>query len=299
MKFWILEEKKMKARAFVPGNITGFFVIIDHSNTLLCGSTGCGFVLNKGVITTIQVKKTKKPSIDILLDGKPCDCPVTQKVVSLMGDSTKNVYLKINHELQLPMKYGFGMSAAGALGAALALNRALNLNMTRLQCGQIAHSAEILNKTGLGDVISELEGGLLLRRRAGAPGIGETYKIKCDDYAVSFLIGKELDTKTILLDESKKKRINNIGEKCLNSFTGNISTAQFLKVSRRFAFETSLMSNNVRLAVEKLQSQDIVATMIMLGNAVFTLTENPETVSNILNYPSVITKIDNRGARII
>jgi len=48
-----------------------------------------------------------------------------------------------------------------------------------------------------------------------------------------------------------------------------------------------------------LQSQDIVATMIMLGNAVFTLTENPETVSNILNYPSVITKIDNRGARII
>jgi len=85
----------------------------------------------------------------------------------------------------------------------------------------------------------------------------------------------------------------------LNSFTGNISTEQFLKVSRRFAFETSLMSNNVRLAVEKLQSQDIVATMVMLGNAVFTLTENPEIVSNILNYPSVITKIDNRGARII
>ena len=38
---------------FVPGHITGFFTIENHDVNLKNGSCGVGFLLNKGVKTTM------------------------------------------------------------------------------------------------------------------------------------------------------------------------------------------------------------------------------------------------------
>ncbi len=289
----------MKARAFVPGHITGFFEVIEHSDPLLSGSRGCGVVIDKGVTTTVEVEEAREPALEVHLDGAPCDCPVTRSAVEMMRGIPTGLAIKVNHELQLPMKYGFGISAAGALGAALALNRALSLGMSPMQCGQIAHRAEVLNKTGLGDVIAELNGGLLLRRKPGAPGIGDVEEIASDHYVIAFLVGEELETKPILLDGDKEKRINDAGGRCMEVFKGNPTPENFLKTSRKFALYTGLMSKKVYLAVKILENHGVKASMAMLGNSVFTLTGNPQEVSELLDYPCIIAKIDNIGARII
>ena len=289
----------MKTRAFVPGHITGFFEIMEHSDPLLSGSRGCGVVIDRGVTTTVEVEEAHESALEVRLDGAPCDCPVTQSAVEMLRGFPKGLALRVNHELQPPMKYGFGISAAGALGVVLALNRALGLGMSPMQCGQIAHRAEIVNKTGLGDVIAELKGGLLLRSKPGAPGIGEVEKIACDYYVVVFLVGEELETKPILRDEDKKKRINNAGGRCMELFTGKPTPKNFLETSRKFTLDTGLMSKKVYLAMKILKNHGVIAAMTMLGNAVFTLTDSPQEVSQLLDYPCIIAKIDNIGARII
>jgi pantoate kinase len=60
-----------------------------------------------------------------------------------------------------------------------------------------------------------------------------------------------------------------------------------------------LMSKKVHLAVKILKNHGVIAAMTMLGNAVFTLTDSPQEVSQLLDYPCIIAKIDNIGARII
>jgi pantoate kinase len=59
------------------------------------------------------------------------------------------------------------------------------------------------------------------------------------------------------------------------------------------------MSRKGYLAGKILEEHGVKASMAMLGNAVFTLTESPQEVSELLDYPCIIAKIDNIGARII
>ncbi len=271
---------------------------MEHSDPLLSGSRGCGVVISKGVTTTVEVREARESGLEVFLDGAPCDCPVTRSAVKI-GGLPRGVAMRVDHELQLPMKRGFGVSGAGALGAALAINHALNLGRSTMQCGQIAHRAEVVNKTGLGDVIAELNGGLLLRRKPGAPGMGVVEKIPCERYAVAFLVGNDLETKSVLSDRDKKKQINDAGRGCVEPFTRNPTPENFLEISRKFAQDTGLMSEKVYLAVEMLESHGVKASMGMLGNTVFTITENPREVSELLDYPWIIAKIDNMGARIL
>ncbi len=49
--------------------------------------------------------------------------------------------------------------------------------MTVIQAAQIAHSADIICKTGLGTVISEFTGGFEIRTSFGGPGIGKILKM--------------------------------------------------------------------------------------------------------------------------
>ena len=82
-------------------------------------------------------------------------------------------------------------------------------------------------------------------------------------------------------------------------FTGKPTPKNFLETSRKFTLDTGLMSKKVYLAMKILKNHGVIAAMTMLGNAVFTLTESPQEVSELLDYLCIIAKIDNIGARII
>ena len=292
----------MKCSIFVPGHITGFFQIIDHPNPLYKGSRGAGVVLNKGILTKLKIKDGAE-DVQVKINGKsdPKNASITYKTIDLIKNRFKLEDKKINitHEFQVPISTGFGTSAACALGTSLAITKTLNLPLTFNKAASIAHLAEIEMKSGLGDVMAEITGGIVLRLKEGSPGIGMADKIieKNSDDEV-FIISKtlgEIETSKIIEDPYYKKRINQTGRKLLDELIKTPDLKTFIKLSRKFAIETSLMNSELQDLVEILAEETMGASMAMLGNTVFAISKTPDTsVEDVL-----ISKIDNLGCKFI
>ncbi len=292
----------MKASAFVPGHITGFFKPVEHHELSKMGSMGCGVVLNRGVYTSAEVMDADANDVHVFLDGDEVDFPISADVAwELLRKAGSKSEARIYHQVEVPIGQGFGASAAGSLGTALALSRALDLPMTLNQCGAIAHVSEVRNATGLGDVIAECTGGMVLRLAPGAPGIGAVDKIPCSESlnVVAWVVGGPLSTKQVLRDESKMKKIQAVAEKCIGAFMKRPTPESFLRISKQFAMESGLMSADIARAVKVLEEKGIVGSMIMLGNSVFTLADDPEEVKDALDYDCIVAEIDAVGARLI
>ncbi len=290
----------MRSSAFVPGHITGFFKPMLSKDPLKSGSMGCGLVITKGVYTNVIVREALKKSLEIYVDGNKGVYPVSAyaagEVLRIAGKKYK---VEVYHENEIPVSQGFGASGAGALGTAIAITSALGLPITMNKCGEIAHRAEIANGTGLGDVIAQCRGGLVLRLAPGSPGIGIVDRIPCDLKVVVWTVGPPFETKSLLKDDDKKKLLTSLGEKSMEALLKHPDPDNFIHVSRKFALDSGLMSDEVRSAVKVLEEEDIPASMTMLGNSVFTLTKDPEGLENVLEHPMIVAEIDTVGGRPI
>ncbi len=288
----------MQANVFVPGHITGFFEIFLYDDPLYSGSRGCGVVLDKGVITRAEVMESDRLEIETFLNGTKTSCDVSKfAVYELLKNERKKYRIKIFHELQVPMMQGFGTSGAGALGAVLALNTALKLNLSLNQCAAIAHKSEVINQTGLGDVIAQVNGGVVMRIFPGPPGIGVIDKIPYDGYVVVLILGSGIKTKKVLSNCKMRKKINKVGGECMKLLLKKPTVDNFLRLSQFFSFNTGLITRKAKRVIEELQKYKIRASMVMLGNAIFSITEEPENLSE-LGYKCIIAKINNEGAKV-
>ena len=160
------------AKAFSPAGISSFFEICDKTSdgkTIRdlerVGARGGGFVIDKGVHTRVEVWEAKNASIETFINGKLAPEAETSRTVaeSLLAKTDEKHKVTITHTVEVPIGAGFGSSAGGALGTALALSAALDLKLTYDQLGRIAHVAEIKCKTGLGTVGPIMLGGCILK----------------------------------------------------------------------------------------------------------------------------------------
>ena len=65
--------------------------------------------------------------------------------------------------------------------------------------------------TGLGDVTGMTFGGMVIRKKAGAPFLGIIDKIPTRDSKISWIEFNEISTRSVLSDGLKKKSINSAG----------------------------------------------------------------------------------------
>lgn len=277
----------MSNSVFVPGHITGFFTIENHEISLKKGSCGAGFLLSKGVKTTIS--KANELTVDI----NQGDCTVIDEVLSIMEIDTD---FKITQDIQLPIGAGFGTSAASALSLTLALNEFLKLGYSRDLCGQIAHMAEVNLGGGLGDVIAQTGHGMVLRTRPGAPGIGEIKSFNHDVY-IGWKTFGGIDTASIIRDPHHNEVLSDTGLKYIEFFEEKPSLRNFLDFSCRFSHETNLMSDEVKELVNYINSRsDILgSSMAMLGNTVFAFAQNEDDLKNLEIENINIDKLNNDG----
>ncbi len=277
----------MTNSVFVPGHITGFFNIEDHDISLKKGSCGAGFLLSKGVRTTIS------PADRLTIEVNQGDFTVIEEVLSILDIETD---FKISQDIQLPIGAGFGTSAASALSLTLALNEFLDLGYPRDLCGQIAHMAEINLGGGLGDVIAQTGHGLVFRTEAGAPGIGEIKSFEYDVYIAWKTFG-EINTSSIIQDPHHKEVISASGIKYWEKFKKDPGLKNFLDFSNMFASETKLMSDDVKELVDYFNSLDNIlgSSMAMLGNTVFAFAYD-EDAFKTLNIENLhVDKLNNIG----
>lgn len=293
----------MKSSLFVPSHITGFFQIIPDLDPLRKGSRGAGIVLDKGVITDVSIEDGD--GVDVIINGESDSklSSITYKTIDLIKErfTIVNEKITINHEFQIPVGSGFGVSAACALGTSLGIVNALKLPLTYNRAASIAHLAEIEMKSGLGDVIAEITGGLVLRLKEGAPGYGRTDRILpgrsrgVDEYYIISKTLGEIETSTIIEDPYWQKKINQTGETLLGELLEKPDIHNFFKLSQRFAEKTSLMNSQLKEVVDILEEETLGASMAMLGNTAFALSETPDTSLD----DAIISKIDDMGCRFL
>ncbi len=248
-------------RATVPSHITGFFAAKRQEDPALSGSIGCGLTLRLGATTTIEPAEETV----ILLNGQPSEAPVSRYVVERLARSP----VRVSTELEMPLGSGFGASGAGALGCAYALNALFDLGLTANGAAAVAHAAEVVNRTGLGDVIGQNTGGLVVRLEPGAPGIGRVDRIPVPALKVDYVVKGPISTREVLSDEAVLKEINRAGEAALKDLLNRPTLKEFMRISRRFTVEAGLASNWALDAIEAVEAAGGMASMIMLGDAVF------------------------------
>ncbi len=250
-------------KAFVPSHITGFFAAKRQKDPLKSGSIGCGLCLSLGATTSVQVSE----ETEILLNGQAADAPVSRFVVDKMALSPVHV----KTQLDMPLGAGFGASGAGALGAAYALNAYFDLGLTANEAAAVAHVAEVSNRTGLGDVIAQNAGGLIVRMEAGAPGLGVVDRIPVQPLKISYMVRGPISTKEVLSDQKTMNEINRAGEAALKELLKRPTLKEFMRLSRRFTSQIGIASDWALDAIEAVEAEGGMASMIMLGDSVFAI----------------------------
>jgi pantoate kinase len=305
------------AKAFVPSGISSFFEICDITedgkpitDSEKVGSRGGGFVIQKGVKTTVEVSEAKTNTIKVFIDGKSAPEAETTKTVAewLLAKTDKNYTVTVNHAVEVPIGAGFGSSAAGALGTALALSRTLGLKFTYNQLGRMAHVAEVKCKTGLGTVGPIMLGGCILTVEPGAPGIAVIDRIPIrDDYMIVAGVVGSTPTKQVLASAEKRREVNRWGRKTLEAILAEPSVENFLTCCLEFADKTGFMTPRVKQLVKLAEKAGAVgAAQNMVGEAVHALAleENVENIAEAFkqvlpNEKILVAKIDFQGARLV
>jgi pantoate kinase len=277
---------------WVAAHLTGIFQIKDESlDVLHRGSRGAGVSINRGVTTTIS--KTKSSHIEIIFNGikkAASEAVVTSCIIKLLVSDPESLKLQITHNFEVPLSSGYGASAAGALGTAFALNDVLELGLSEIECFQTAHKAEVLSKSGLGDVIGLYQGGLEIRMEEGAPGIGKTIPMSNNtDWKVATVHFGTLPTSEVLTNASKRKIINKFGSEAISKLVSDPHFGNFIQLSSIFTNEVELWTPRMKDQIQNLPSS-VTGAQIMLGEAFFIFYRHESDLKKINIPDSQINK---------
>lgn len=285
----------MKAKAFSPGHITGFFEICGSDDILAKGSRGAGMCTTLGATSAVTVCDSSRQAVAVKIDGAGSRAEVTKHAVRRMigGDRLK---VSISTDLDLPQSQGFGMSAAGALSSALAL--ADTLGRTRQEAFEAAHIAEIECGCGLGDVSAIHRGGITIRVRPGLPPTGKVLRIRGEPELVLAVVGKRLLTKSVLSDPVKRVAIIRSGAVRVDALARRPSIERLMELSASFAVESGLASRKIRLAMCEADKHGS-SSMAMLGNSVFATGDTPMLRKALKRFGDVrVCKVDGEGPTV-
>lgn len=302
MEVHIKYSDRMQCSVFAPAHITGFFEIKKHNEAVLSGSRGAGVTLDDGVLTRVLIKEGEG-KLQIVVNGqiqnnKRFISNIARDILERMYSplNLANFDISIDHDHKVPLGSGFGVSAACALGTSLGISSCLKLPLTFNQACEVAHLAELELGSGLGDVMGEVHGGIVLRLREGPPGRGLADRILGGEelYVISRTLG-EIETADIINSPHHQERINQAGSNILELLLKNPTPAQFMLLSRRFAEETHLMDDELRELVEIMDEESLGASMAMLGQTAFAISSEPDSsVEKVL-----VSRIDNFGCRFL
>jgi len=287
----------MKATAFAPGHISAFFEPkYYHQDFTRSGSRGAGINVSLGAVSHVIVLEGQNQNIDITINNVKTDAAVTKRAVQhLIGNTPLDISIHIT--LDLPLSQGFGMSAAGTLSSSIALAKILQI--PKENAIKAAHIAEVEFRTGLGDVIASSFGGIELRREAGLPPWGTIEHIPGDFDVVLCIIGKEIDTKTVLSNPVKLQEIGSYGRYCIKKLIEHPSIENLFYLSHLFTKKIGLADEKVLKAIDEANTCGM-GSMCMLGNSVFCIGNTEELCTRLSKFGQVyVCPIDKYGAQLL
>ncbi len=272
------------AVAFSPGHISGYFRRVEGGDPSTTGSVGAGVVIDEGVRSTV-VRAAETNVRVIRQDHASAGSPPVEYALERLG-----VTAGVTTECRLPIGAGFGLSAAALLATLTATNHLFDLDLSEDEVAARAHEAEVVHRSGLGDVAASRAGGVVCRTGPGIhAGITRIYPEE-PLYAVSL---GPLPTASVLSSEEAMTRITAaFPDRCPRDL------ADFCLLSRGFAERSGLIAPEVHRVLETCDAAGVPASMTMLGNGVFACGEAAPRV--LSGFGEVYTlRVARRGAYLI
>ena len=241
------------------------------------------------------------------MNNRPLRRPVVSKgVVDEYLHSAKGHWrVRVEHQCKLPIGAGYGTSGAGAASLSLALNKAFGGQLSRIGALRVAHVADVDAKTGLGTVASVSAGGLAVRVRPGAPGIGKVRKIATPPgiRIVSGSFGK-LSKPRILSSRRLTGRVNSCSRGLVANLLGQGNASSFVSLSREFCDCLGLASRRLRGVLDSLDQRGVAASMMMLGDGAFCIVpqDRARDVARLFQnagMSTLISRVGRQGAHVL
>lgn len=150
----------------VPLHVSGIWVAKYSDNYLEAGSIGAGLNL------TLYAIARATPSEH---------CEIETNKVRVFREQAENICretgTRIRTEVELPVELGKGFAASSAVIVAHSILAHAQTGRPLSKALQLAHVLEVKHRTGLGDVIAQWIGGMVVRIKPGAPGVGTAYRV--------------------------------------------------------------------------------------------------------------------------
>lgn len=272
------------AVAFSPGHISGYFRRVEGSEPSTTGSIGAGVVISEGVRSTVE--EARETSIRVVRQGHAsAGSPPVEYALERLG-----VAARVTTECRLPIGAGFGLSAAALLATLTAVNHLFDFGLSADEVAAYAHEAEVLHRTGLGDVAASMSGGVVCRTGAGIHA--EITRIYPEEplYAVS--LGALPTASVLSSDEAMARIAAAYPDRCPRDLP------DFCRLSRGFAERSGLVAPEVRRVLDACDAAGVPASMTMLGNGVFACGKAAERVLSGLGEVYTL-HVAHRGAYLI
>ena len=255
-----------QAKAFAPGNLSCVFKIIPHPEPTKMHSLGMGFTVTEGVVVTVSQHSSRT---NVHFNGSAIHFPTVVSVIQKLTPES----VRADIDSSLPLGCGFGLSGAASLATAYALNALLGLGKSEEELAMTAHVAEVENRTGLGDVCAQYHGGCLVKLKRGYPLAAERLPIPAQPIYYRYF--SSIQTKTILESAERRERINRAADETLQALEKLTQSVAVdfnacIQLSKQFSLNSGLLEDRrVKQTISEIEQAGGVASMIMLGNAVF------------------------------
>jgi len=259
------------ARAFAPANISLMFAVLPNTDPSETGSIGVGCTLDQGLVAVVsQASKT-----NILWNNQEIDLPCVFYVVEKLAKSP----VRISLTSDLPLGCGFGLSGASALAVAYALNQLFSIKKSNLELAKLAHVAEVVSKSGLGDVVNQYFGGFCLKTESSAHF--KVTRLPIVSVPIYYRVFSKILTKSLLTNKKGLDNINKIGTEKITTLAQSVSLlslSQVLDESFAFCQQSGLLENKeVIETINDIRSSGGHGSMILVGNSVISDTPFPNS----------------------
>ncbi|OYT51491.1 MAG: hypothetical protein B6U73_01875 [Desulfurococcales archaeon ex4484_204] len=249
------------ARAQIPLHLSGFWVPIINQDPLASGSLGAGLTLYPPALLSIYVHG--QDICSTMVNGKCLDFSNhLRSIERFLGVRGRGVGIKCYSRGELGE--GLGLSAALSIAYAVGLLVKSGASVSLNKAGTAAHYAEVVNMTGLGDVIAEIKGGgLVARVSPGPPGVGDidSFPIR-ERVRVAVTSVGSLTTPKMLVEGLHKQFME--GFKAYENFMLNPSLESFLINAYTFSRRTGMLSSSLDEAL-KDKLKGLIGSGCVLG----------------------------------
>jgi pantoate kinase len=260
-----------RAIGWSPGHLSGYFRMIGGDSPASTGSTGAGVVIRQGVTTVVEPSSAPQVVVSQRYPGGTLSVVATTSPPVEYAMERLGISARVTTETDLPIGAGFGLSAAALLSTLSGLDHLFTLGLGRRGVAALAHEAEIVHRTGLGDVAACQGGGFDCRKGAGIDG--EITRIPAEGEEISALTFGPISTPAVLSSADALARVD-------QAYPGRCprDIEDFFRISRAFAEESGFLTPRIQKVLSACDRAGIPASMTMLGQGIFARGRGAEEV---------------------